>query len=68
LLAVVAGQQRYSKDVELITAKSVHCDAAPGAKTPIYVEADGEVLGHLPVHMEMTGERLTLLVPRGAKP
>jgi diacylglycerol kinase (ATP) len=63
LLAVVAGRHTFSKDVELITAKSVEVDAAPDAKMPLYVEADGEVLGHVPVRMEMSGETLTLLVP-----
>ncbi|UWZ84461.1 diacylglycerol/lipid kinase family protein [Occallatibacter riparius] len=68
LLAVMAGRQTFSKDVELITAKAVECVAAPDAQGPLFVEADGEVLGHAPVRMEMTSEKLTLLVPPGAKP
>jgi diacylglycerol kinase (ATP) len=68
LLAVMAGRQTFSNGVELISAKSVECNAAPDAKTPLYVEADGEVLGHVPVRMEMTCEKLTLLVPPGAQP
>jgi diacylglycerol kinase family enzyme len=68
LLAVVAGRQKFSNGVELITAKSVECNAAPDAKMPLYVEADGEVLGQVPVRMEITNETLTLLVPPGAQP
>jgi diacylglycerol kinase family enzyme len=34
----------------------------------VFVEADGEVLGHVPVHMEIAEEMLTLLVPPGAQP
>jgi diacylglycerol kinase family enzyme len=68
LLAVVAGRQTFSNGVELITAKAVECSAAPGAKGPIFVEADGEVLGHVPARMEMTSEKLMLLVPQGARP
>jgi diacylglycerol kinase family enzyme len=32
------------------------------------VEADGEVLGHLPVRIEMAPETLHLLIPPGAQP
>lgn len=68
LIAVMAGRQKFSRDVELITATSVECAAGPGATLPIYVEADGEVLGHAPVRMEMAEEKLTLLMPPDAQP
>jgi diacylglycerol kinase (ATP) len=68
LLAVMAGRQTFSNGVELISATSVECNVAPDEKTPLYVEADGEVLGYVPVRMEMTNEKLTLLVPPGARP
>jgi diacylglycerol kinase (ATP) len=68
LLAVTAARQTFSRDVELITARSVECVAGPDAKSPIYVEADGEVLGHLPVRIEMAEETLTLLMPPNAQP
>jgi YegS/Rv2252/BmrU family lipid kinase len=68
LLAVTAARQTFSRDVELITARSVECVPGPDARNPIYVEADGEVLGHLPVRMEMAAETLTLLVPPNAQP
>ena len=68
LLAVVAGRQTFTNGVQLITAKSVECNAVPGTKGPLYVEADGELLGHVPARLEMTDEKLTLLVPQGAEP
>jgi len=68
LLAVVAGRQTFTNGVQLITAKSVECNAASGTKGPLYVEADGELLGHVPARLEMTNEKLTLLVPQGAQP
>jgi YegS/Rv2252/BmrU family lipid kinase len=68
LLAVVAGRQTFSKDVELLEVASVECCTRNGSKTPIYVEADGEVLGALPARMEVAAEKLTLLVPPNAQP
>ncbi|HEY2860809.1 MAG TPA: diacylglycerol kinase family protein [Terracidiphilus sp.] len=68
LLAVMAGRHTFSEEVELINTSSVECFADPQSREPLYVEADGEVLGHAPVRMEMTGEKLTLLVPLNARP
>ncbi|MGO9434514.1 MAG: diacylglycerol/lipid kinase family protein [Terracidiphilus sp.] len=68
LLAVVAGRHTFSKHVELVEATAVACHALNGSKTPIYVEADGEVLGALPARMEVASQKLTLLIPPGAKP
>lgn len=68
LLAVMAGRHTFSEDVELITARSVECRADQQSKEPLFVEADGEVLGQAPVRMEITEEKLTLLVPPGAQP
>jgi len=68
LLAVVAARQTFSREVELIAADSVECRPA-GANSPlIYVEADGELLGHLPVRIEVAAETLTLLIPPNAQP
>lgn len=66
LLAVLAKRQTYSQDVELIAADTVECRPANGAN--VYVEADGEVLGHLPVRIEIAAETLTLLIPPNAEP
>ncbi|HEY3703836.1 MAG TPA: diacylglycerol kinase family protein [Terracidiphilus sp.] len=68
LLAVMASRHTFSSGVELITGRAVECIAGPDAKLPIFVEADGEVLGQGPVRMEMTGEKLTLLMPPNANP
>jgi YegS/Rv2252/BmrU family lipid kinase len=68
LLAVVAGRHTFSNHVELIEATAVDCRARNGSKIPIYVEADGEVLGALPARMEIAPQMLTLLVPPDAQP
>jgi YegS/Rv2252/BmrU family lipid kinase len=68
LLAVIAGRQTFSKEVELVEATSVECHTRNGSKKTIYVEADGEVLGALPARMEIAPQKLTLLVPPGAQP
>jgi diacylglycerol kinase (ATP) len=68
LLAVVAGRHTFSEDVELLEVASVDCRTRNGSKNPIFVEADGEVLGALPARMEVSTEKLMLLVPPGAQP
>jgi YegS/Rv2252/BmrU family lipid kinase len=68
LLAVVAGRQTFSDEVELLEATSVDCSTRNGSKKHIFVEADGEVLGALPARMEVSTEKVMLLVPPGAKP
>jgi diacylglycerol kinase (ATP) len=68
LLAVIAGRHTFSKDVELVEATSVECRSSKPGAVPIYVEADGEVLGALPARMEIAPEMLILLVPPHARP
>jgi YegS/Rv2252/BmrU family lipid kinase len=68
LLAVVAGRHTFSNEVELHEATTVDCRPRNGSKKTIYVEADGEVLGSLPARMEVSEEKLNLLVPPGAQP
>ena len=68
LLAVMVGRQTFANGVELMTARHVRCAPDSNSQMPIYVEADGEVLGHAPVHMEMATEKLTLMVPPNARP
>jgi diacylglycerol kinase family enzyme len=68
LLATVAGRQTFSRAIELLDADAVECRPLNGAKSRVFVEADGEVLGALPARIELTRERLMLLVPPGAKP
>jgi diacylglycerol kinase family enzyme len=68
LLAVVAGRHSFSNEIELIAADSVECTNRTGSRSRIYVEADGEVLGQLPVRIEIAAETLTLLIPPDAQP
>ena len=68
LLAVLVGRHTFTGDVELLKADSVECMPRPGSLAAVFVEADGEVLGHLPVRIEVAAQTLTLLIPRDAQP
>jgi diacylglycerol kinase family enzyme len=68
LLAVVGKRHTFSNDVELLEADTVECVLHNGSRSKVYVEADGEVLGQLPVRIEMASEMLTLLIPPHAQP
>ncbi|HEX8711772.1 MAG TPA: YegS/Rv2252/BmrU family lipid kinase, partial [Terracidiphilus sp.] len=68
LLAVVAGRHRFSKEIEHIDAHWVECRAQNGSRATMFVEADGEVLGSLPVRIEAIPQALTLLIPPNANP
>jgi diacylglycerol kinase (ATP) len=68
LLAVLAGRHSFGHEIELVETETVECRNANGSKDVLYVEADGEVLGHLPARMETVPDALTLLVPQGAEP
>ncbi|HET7104340.1 MAG TPA: diacylglycerol kinase family protein [Terracidiphilus sp.] len=68
LLAVIAARQTFSTEVELLEATTVECRAEAGSPAPVYVEADGEVLGTLPARFEVASQRFTLLIPPHARP
>jgi diacylglycerol kinase family enzyme len=68
LLAVVAGRHSFSNEIELIAADTVECLPREGSHSHIYVEADGELLGQLPVRIEIAAETLNLLIPLNAEP
>ena len=68
LLAVLAGRHTFARDIELVETATVDCRARNGSRDTLFVEADGEVLGHLPARMETVPDALTLLVPAGAEP
>lgn len=68
LLAVVFGRHTFARRIELIQADAVECHARGGSRLPIFVEADGEVLGHLPARIEVVAQTLTLLIPPHARP
>lgn len=68
LLAVLAGRHKFAREVELIETPSIECHSSNGSKESFFVEADGEVLGQLPVKLEVVPHSLNLLVPPGAQP
>jgi YegS/Rv2252/BmrU family lipid kinase len=68
MLAVFAQRQTFSREVELLEATSIECRPCTGSKEELFVEADGEVLGMLPVKLEVVPHSLMLLVPPGAQP
>ena len=68
LLAVIAGRHTFAREVELVESPSVECRARRGCNEPLFVEADGEVLGSMPVRIEVVPHSLNLLIPRGAQP
>jgi diacylglycerol kinase family enzyme len=57
LLAVLFARHTFFNGIELLETVSVECRARDGSAAPIFVEADGEVLGTLPV-----------LIPANANP
>jgi YegS/Rv2252/BmrU family lipid kinase len=64
LTAVLFGRHRFSPTIELVKAVSVECSDLEGSTARLLVEADGEVLGTLPVRIEVVQQALTLLVPQ----
>jgi YegS/Rv2252/BmrU family lipid kinase len=68
LLAVIARRQTFNRTVELLETASIECRARNGADASFFVEADGEVLGSLPVRLEVVPHALRLLIPPGAQP
>jgi diacylglycerol kinase family enzyme len=67
LLAVMAKRHTFGSEVELIQASTVDCCGCSVAE-PVYVEADGDLLGTVPARLEVAGETLTLLIPPDAQP
>jgi diacylglycerol kinase family enzyme len=54
------------RGVDLVHADKVSCrtiDDMNDSKSRVYVEADGELLGSLPVEVGMVPNALTILVP-----
>jgi YegS/Rv2252/BmrU family lipid kinase len=67
-LAVLFRRHSFDGTIQLQEADSVECRPRNGSRRQIFVEADGEVLGSLPVRIEMVQDALTLLIPRNARP
>ena len=68
LLAVLFRRHTFSAEIELLEVASVECRARKGSAARLFVEADGEVLGTLPVHIDVVPQALTLLIPPDAQP
>ena len=68
LLAVIAGRHTFGREIELLETASIECRTRNGSHDTLFVEADGEVLGSLPVRIEAVPNAINLLVPPGAQP
>lgn len=68
LAAVLGRRHTFNGRIELLDAMTVECRERPGTPQRMYVEADGEVLGSLPVRMEIVPDALVMLIPPQAEP
>jgi diacylglycerol kinase (ATP) len=68
MLAVLARRHTFNREVELVETPSIECRPRNGSKDKLFAEADGEVLGMLPVKLDVVHHSLTLLIPPGARP
>jgi len=65
LLRALLEQRWHTPGVDLVCARQAVCRPIAGEPASnIYAEADGELLGGLPVHFSTVPEALTLLVPK----
>ena len=55
----------YSSTIELVDCITVECRNLEHSAERFFVEADGELLGTLPVRIEVVPQTLTLLIPPG---
>jgi diacylglycerol kinase family enzyme len=67
-MAVVFGRQTFNGSIELLDAVSVECRPRNGSRARVFAEADGELLGHLPVRLEIVPHAVNLLIPPKARP
>jgi diacylglycerol kinase family enzyme len=68
LMAVIFHRHTFARQIELIETQAVECHAGSDAHGPMFVEADGDVLGQLPARLEVSAQTLTLLIPPHARP
>jgi diacylglycerol kinase (ATP) len=60
------GLSRHVSGIELAYADQIACRSTAGEKPEnIYVEADGELLGRLPITLSIVPDALTVLAPKG---
>jgi YegS/Rv2252/BmrU family lipid kinase len=63
MAAVWFRRHTYSSTIELVDCVTVECRNLEHSAEPLFVEADGELLGTLPVRIEVVTQALTLLIP-----
>jgi YegS/Rv2252/BmrU family lipid kinase len=68
LIGAIFGRASFTDGIEMLDAVSVECRPCDGSTPQVLVEADGELLGELPVRIEVVPDAVTLLIPDGAKP
>ena len=68
VMSVIFGHPRSTNEIELLDAVSVECRLCGGSSSRVFAEADGELLGDLPVRIEIAPQTITLLIPPNAKP
>ena len=62
----ILGLSHRVPGIVLAYADQVQCRSVPGERPEnIYVEADGELLGRLPITLSMVPDAMTVLVPKG---
>ena len=64
LFSTFLGQHWSIPGVEVVDATEVSCRHLPNTKRKIYTEADGELLGSMPVRFSVVPNAYTLLMPR----
>jgi diacylglycerol kinase (ATP) len=64
MISVLLRRHRYVSPIELVECESVECFDLEGSTEQLFVEADGEWLGTLPVRMEVVPDALTVLIPQ----
>ncbi len=68
LTAVVGRRHTFKGRIALMDAMSVECVPLRGMEGKVYVEADGELLGGLPVEMDIVPDALNMLIPTEGQP
>ena len=61
---LLLGRERPLGGVELLDCAQLRCFPIPDSAAGIHFEADGELLGALPVELSIAAERLRLLMPQ----
>lgn len=64
MLTAGCGRAVYSSNIEVVECTTVECRELENSTEPIFVEADGEVLGTLPAKLEVIPGAVKLLMPR----